>query len=607
MKRAALSLCAGALALCACTGEKQTQIIVSVATDLSIPGQIDQLGFNVRYRGAPDDAVDIVWDLDQNRPDAIKLPARIAVSRGVTELSRVIEFHVRALAAGKLVVARRAALPFARDRQLLLRMNLLAQCIPVSCEPNETCGEGGCEKIEKSPDELPDYTPDKERAGQDVGVYDAFGRERLADASADSDAAGDGPHDGALDSDADGAGGDITRDGPLPDGDAAPPSEGGPPPDTAVDGASGSDTYSTRGTSLTRTCGSLVQSLLPLGGYNFSIGLDGAGVPHIFIVAISGLSTYKLVNNVWVLQAALGLGRSNVQDGDATITPDGTIHFVYRVGSNAPNYVQRPSGGNWGTPIVLPFQAPVGSTYKNVRVAAAGDTNRVVAALGADDGGQKRVYHITRNAGVAGAFTDLAALATATQNDGLQLAASARLSASVGGVSGSYEIHGRSLVNTPTAINADTNTSFGGAGVSGPAAIAVDDFQAVVHGFDASGAIVEDFYSVGPGGVTQSCPAMPYFGSPPAVFGSAAVTVLFGRSLAAWLTVPTAPERQLRTAWKLAGIGYAIQLQDQSTGTASPKLVRIVADSARERAYVVYEWAGGPTPTIWGQCYKVNP
>ncbi|MCA9666915.1 MAG: hypothetical protein KC503_15055, partial [Myxococcales bacterium] len=204
--------CALLATLPACEGTKVTQIVVSVATDLSIPGEIDQLSFLAGYRDSSVSAVDVTWDLDANRPDAIVIPARIAVlPSSSSTAARVVQLEVRGLSAGKLVVARRAALPFARDRALLLGMNLLRRCVPVRCEPDESCGEGGCEKVDKNPDDVPDWTEGNERKSQDARAGDGFNT----------------PADGR------------TSDGDGPDGDG--PARDGPRADANRDADAGAD------------------------------------------------------------------------------------------------------------------------------------------------------------------------------------------------------------------------------------------------------------------------------------------------------------------------------------------------------------------------------
>ncbi|MCA9667591.1 MAG: hypothetical protein KC503_18450, partial [Myxococcales bacterium] len=166
-----LALYAFSALLCACSATKQTEVVISVASDLPIPQEIDEVGLAVSYADDDQEIIDLSWQLDQNQPDAITLPARFGVLAG-KDPSRVVRYVVSAIRGGKPFLDRRAALPFARDRIIFLRMNLLSQCVGVTCSANETCGETGCEKIDKNPPDLPEYTPEQENNGHDARAAD---------------------------------------------------------------------------------------------------------------------------------------------------------------------------------------------------------------------------------------------------------------------------------------------------------------------------------------------------------------------------------------------------------------------------------------------------
>ena len=580
-RRAALIV---ALCLCACSADKKTQIVISVNTDLAIPGELDEVGFRARYRDAPDYAVDITWNVDRNRPDAIELPARIAVSRGVTELSRVVEYEVIALLAGKAVVSRRAALPFARDRQLLLRMNLIRRCVPVRCQPDESCGEGGCEKVDKRPEDLPDYTPPKEKALQDVGVFDSFGSEGGADMPVgDMPDAGDGLRDGSRDSD-----GDV---GPALDSSV----DGPPGGDGTVDGSSGTDTYSTVGTQLVSNLNQPITGAVGTSLVNFNVAVDptsGAAWAILFD-GTAGISLVELSNNSWTSRPALALNLTNLQDGDATITSDGAMHVVYRSGSSAPVYRHRPAGGAWSSATPIPFGITGGPTYRNLRIAPVWSSGRVVVGLGAIVSGVKRVYHINRQAGGSGAFGTPQDVVV-NHIDDLALAANGFDSVSVARTVGSFQIVARALDGS-TGFSSTTATSFSGASAVG---LTLDTFNAVVYGLNSLGHITEDYYGMHP--IFQSCPATP-FNTQTGVSGSLSAALLYGRPVVAW-QVRNGQTQTVKTAWETIASGLAQNDHDSALGTFfGQSRTRIAADSARGRAFIVYEWIFGASASLRGQ------
>ncbi|MCA9666643.1 MAG: hypothetical protein KC503_13685 [Myxococcales bacterium] len=243
-----LALLCGATA---CSGDAVTQIVVSVGTDMIIPDELDVLQFQAGYDQV-NDAVEIEWELDRNKVGYIELPATIGLLPGPKNGKRPVLLTARAVREQNQVVVRQARLPFAEGRILLLKLNLLRRCIGVTCSEDESCGELGCEKIDKNPDLLPSYSADAAFAG----VADQGGDRRdvpidRRDAGPDSDAkrdfpveqldGGDGPRADA----GDGPPADTTRDGPpadtTRDGLPADTTRDGPAPDTTRDGPPSQD------------------------------------------------------------------------------------------------------------------------------------------------------------------------------------------------------------------------------------------------------------------------------------------------------------------------------------------------------------------------------
>ena len=156
-----LALLCGATA---CSGDAVTQIVVSVGTDMIIPDELDVLQFQAGYDQV-NDAVEIEWELDRNKVGYIELPATIGLLPGPKNGKRPVLLTARAVREQNQVVVRQARLPFAEGRILLLKLNLLRRCIGVTCSEDESCGELGCEKIDKNPDLLPSYSADAAFAG----------------------------------------------------------------------------------------------------------------------------------------------------------------------------------------------------------------------------------------------------------------------------------------------------------------------------------------------------------------------------------------------------------------------------------------------------------
>jgi hypothetical protein len=174
--------------LLGCSAQKVTEIVVVIASDIPVAGAqktVNKLNLQIHYPrvtqqvGELDDStrqVDYTWDLDPAVSGAITLPATVGLIAG-KDLAQPVLVTVRGLLEQKEQIRRQAQLLFAKDRIVMLRMNLLKRCLlPVSCEARATCGESGCEPIVKDSSTLPGYEEgEAKKPYLDAGPRDAPG------------------------------------------------------------------------------------------------------------------------------------------------------------------------------------------------------------------------------------------------------------------------------------------------------------------------------------------------------------------------------------------------------------------------------------------------
>ena len=155
--------------LLGCTGERPTEIVVAVASDLRIPAELDGLRLTVEHRGGAQ--AQNLYHLDPRRSVYHKLPATLGIMAS-KDPSLPVTVTIEGSWSGSVVVQRRARLSFIEHRILLLQMNLLRACArrATPCPTGMTCGEGGvCRSVEVDPRSLPEYDPGQVR-GLDAGV-----------------------------------------------------------------------------------------------------------------------------------------------------------------------------------------------------------------------------------------------------------------------------------------------------------------------------------------------------------------------------------------------------------------------------------------------------
>ena len=145
---------AALLAGAACSGDRPTQVVLAIATDLRVPDDIDEVGVTVERAGS--DVLSLKFKVDQKSP-ATTLPATVGLLAG-EDVDATMIIIVTGRRKGAAAVRRSASLAFVEDRILLLRMDLLGRCVGKSCPGGQTCTETGCKPMAVDPATLPDYS-----------------------------------------------------------------------------------------------------------------------------------------------------------------------------------------------------------------------------------------------------------------------------------------------------------------------------------------------------------------------------------------------------------------------------------------------------------------
>jgi len=189
------TLMAALLLTPACT-ETGTEIMLSIASDMRVPKELDSMRIEIKHVAR---LVIRDYSLDPAKKNHAKLPATLGLVGGEHH-NKPLLITVTGKKAGKKIVARQARLPWVEGRILLLRMNLLKRCMvsKTSCPMEQTCTELGCVKLDVDPQTLPDYEPGMTHAGLDLSIPDGLG---LDGGAPDTGKKPDGP----------------AKDGPKPD------------------------------------------------------------------------------------------------------------------------------------------------------------------------------------------------------------------------------------------------------------------------------------------------------------------------------------------------------------------------------------------------------
>jgi hypothetical protein len=233
----------------ACQEDGPTGIVVEVTSDLATPADLE-----LRLRVLDQDRR-VLRDVSFR---GAQLPGRLSILAGDGQQGPVT---VEASAALSPPLLRRATVAFRPGAMVLLRMALLARCVCVSCQGDDTCDEDGvCAGPVKDPAALPLYKPrsqlDAAPGNESIPMCPRDGGAPDKDAGGDLPPVGDGmidtarpdaAHDGAA---ADGGTPDRMVDAPIdaptpntdlpvvvPDATVdlpvVPPDTAPPPPDTA--------------------------------------------------------------------------------------------------------------------------------------------------------------------------------------------------------------------------------------------------------------------------------------------------------------------------------------------------------------------------------------
>lgn len=207
-----------------CSAEKATQIVVAIATNLSVPKELDSVDLLLERKGQV--KANLNYILDPNKPGFFELPATVAIHAG-KDPSIPITITLSGKKGNAEVVTRKARLAFIEGRILLLKMDLLWSCVQQhkKCGTDQTCTDKGCVSMNVDPGKLPDYSTDKAFSSPEAGAVDAavdlpagdLGGDAVYDAGPDGPGPDEGSGDGKMETSADLPTPDISPDVTQPD------------------------------------------------------------------------------------------------------------------------------------------------------------------------------------------------------------------------------------------------------------------------------------------------------------------------------------------------------------------------------------------------------
>ncbi|MCA9608472.1 MAG: hypothetical protein KC619_22865 [Myxococcales bacterium] len=172
----------GGVLVAACNAPP-TEVLVVVDSDLSVPGELDELVITVTHP----DGVQTRQSTAALGAGELPLPRSLAMVHegGPLGAYRVL---VQGRRGGVVQVEREGSLAFVAQEIRVWRVFLGRACMGVDC-PGTTCDGGSCRAIEVGPGELEPYVPDGDRDAGSVGM----------DAGGPADAGVDASIDGGLD------------------------------------------------------------------------------------------------------------------------------------------------------------------------------------------------------------------------------------------------------------------------------------------------------------------------------------------------------------------------------------------------------------------------
>ncbi len=157
-----------ALAGAGCEEKKATQIIVAVATNLSVPKEMDNFDLKVERQAKVKASQNYV--LDPGKPDSYELPATLAITAG-EDFTTPVTITITGKKGNKEVISRVARLSFVEGRVLLLKIDLLRSCVGKTCSgKGQTCVAGACGSPAVDATKLPDYTKGGAFSNPEAGV-----------------------------------------------------------------------------------------------------------------------------------------------------------------------------------------------------------------------------------------------------------------------------------------------------------------------------------------------------------------------------------------------------------------------------------------------------
>jgi hypothetical protein len=239
-----------------------TEIILEIGTNIPVPSGMDAITLTISTPTSPG-FFNTTYPLGPGAGQ-IMLPKRMTLTPSDSGTSITVRVDGSLGATTNVIVSRSATTSFVQDQSLLLRIDLLADCVGTTCASGQTCVTAGhCGSASIDPSTLPRFDPTQSPLGIDASAPSDGATDRVA-ADGLTEAGGDGrtdPGDAARDRGTDGlllidglvssdalsdvpassdvalaSDGPVPSDVPIPSVDALEPSDGpvstdGPGPD----------------------------------------------------------------------------------------------------------------------------------------------------------------------------------------------------------------------------------------------------------------------------------------------------------------------------------------------------------------------------------------
>lgn len=151
-----VSLCGALLALAGGAGcQPNSEILVGLYTDLTVPGEADLVTLQTDNHGVP--VKQWKWS-----GEGLVLPGSIGLytDNGSTP---TLSLSASAWKGSKRLLERRAVVQLVSGRELFLRLGLAGTCADLDCPANQTCVDGECASPSIDAATLPAYRPGLER------------------------------------------------------------------------------------------------------------------------------------------------------------------------------------------------------------------------------------------------------------------------------------------------------------------------------------------------------------------------------------------------------------------------------------------------------------